>query len=150
MKYVVTMNGKRYEVEVERMSAFHMLTREEIASGVSTPVQPVAAPAPKAAAPAPAAAALAPAAAAPAPAASPAPAAKAAPGGTSVTSPMPGAVLGVKVNVGDKVSAGQTMFVLEAMKMENEIVAPVDGTVASINVKTGDTVDTDQVMGTLN
>ncbi len=152
MKYVVTMNGKRYEVEVERMSAFHMLTREEIASGVSTPVQPVAAPAPKAAAPA--AAAPAPAAAAPAPAASPAPAAapaaKAAPGGTSVTSPMPGAVLGVKVNVGDKVSAGQTMFVLEAMKMENEIVAPVDGTVASINVKTGDTVDTDQVMGTLN
>ena len=136
MKYIVTMNGKKYEVEVERMSAFHMLTREEIASGVSTPVQPVAAPAPKAAAtPAPAAAA---------------PAAKAAPGGTSVTSPMPGSVLGVKVNVGDKVSAGQTMFVLEAMKMENEIVAPVDGTVASINVKTGDTVDTDQVMGTLN
>ena len=149
MKYVVTMNGKRYEVEVERMSAFHMLTREEIASGVSTPVQPVAAPAPKAAAPAPAAAAPAPA-ATPAPAAAAAPAAKAAPGGTSVTSPMPGAVLGVKVNVGDKVSAGQTMFVLEAMKMENEIVAPVDGTVASINVKTGDTVDTDQVMGTLN
>ena len=56
----------------------------------------------------------------------------------------------VPFNVGDKVSAGQTMFVLEAMKMENEIVAPVDGTVASINVKTGDTVDTDQVMGTLN
>jgi len=64
--------------------------------------------------------------------------------------PPPGSALGVKVNVGDKVSAGQTMFVLEAMKMENEIVAPVDGTVASINVKTGDTVDTDQVMGTLN
>ena len=150
MKYVVTMNGKKYEVEVERMSAFHMLTREEIASGVSTPVQPVAAPAPKAAAPAAAAPAPAPkAAATPAPAAA-APAAKAAPGGTSVTSPMPGSVLGVKVNVGDKVSAGQTMFVLEAMKMENEIVAPVDGTVASINVKTGDTVDTDQVMGTLN
>lgn len=149
MKYVVTMNGKKYEVEVERMSAFHMLTREEIASGVSTPVQPVAAPAPKAAAPTPAAAAAPKAAATPAPKAA-APAAKAAPGGTSVTSPMPGSVLGVKVNVGDKVSAGQTMFVLEAMKMENEIVAPVDGTVASINVKTGDTVDTDQVMGTLN
>ena len=75
MKYVVTMNGKKYEVEVERMSAFHMLTREEIASGVSTPVQPVAAPAPKAAAPTPAAAAPAPApkaAATPAPAAAPA------------------------------------------------------------------------------
>ena len=147
MKYVVTMNGKKYEVEVERMSAFHMLTREEIASGVSTPVQPVTAPAPApVAAPAPA-----PKAAAPAPA--PAPAAAAAPapaGGTPVTGPMPGSVLGVKVNVGDKVSAGQTMFVIEAMKMENDIVAPVDGTVASISVKTGDTVDTDQVMGTLN
>ncbi len=171
MKYVVTMNGKKYEVEVERMSAFHMLTREEIASGVSTPVQPVTAPvpvaapapapkapapAPKAAAPAPAAPAPAPKAAAPAPAA-PAPAPKAAApapaaapaGGTEVTCPMPGSVLGVKVNVGDKVSAGQTMFVIEAMKMENEIVAPTDGTVASISVKTGDTVDTDQVMGTL-
>lgn len=159
MKYVVTMNGKKYEVEVERMSAFHMLTREEIASGVSTPVQPVTAPvpvaapapAPKAPAPAPAPKAAAPAPAAPAPApkaAAPAPAAAPA-GGTEVTCPMPGSVLGVKVNVGDKVSAGQTMFVIEAMKMENEIVAPTDGTVASISVKTGDTVDTDQVMGTL-
>ena len=141
MKYIVTMNGKRYEVEVERMSAFHMLTREEIASGVSTPVTPVVAPVPVAAPVAPAAA----------PAPAPAPAAPAGPAGAaSVTCPMPGTVLGVKVNVGDKVTAGQTMFVIEAMKMENEIVAPQDGTVASINVKTGDTVDTDQVMGTLN
>ena len=51
MKYVVTMNGKQYEVEVERMSAFHQLTREEIASGVSTPVVPVVAPVPVQAAP---------------------------------------------------------------------------------------------------
>ena len=65
MKYIVTMNGKQYEVEVERMSAFHMLTREEIASGVSTPVVPVTAPVPVAAAPV---------AAAPAPKAAPAPA----------------------------------------------------------------------------
>ena len=63
---------------------------------------------------------------------------------------MPGSVLGVKVNVGDTVTEGQTMFVIEAMKMENEIVAPVAGKVASINVKAGDAVDTDQVMGTLN
>ena len=148
MKYVVTMNGKQYEVEVERMSAFHMLTREEIASGVSTPVVPVTAPVPVAAAPVAAAPAPAP---KPAPAPAPAPAAPAGPAGAaSVTCPMPGTVLGVKVNVGDKVTAGQTMFVIEAMKMENEIVAPQDGTVASINVKTGDTVDTDQVMGTLN
>ena len=143
MKYVVTMNGKQYEVEVERMSAFHMLTREEIASGVSTPVVPVTAPVPVAAAPV--AAAPAP---KPAPAPAPAPAAPA--GGAAVTCPMPGTVLGVKVNVGDTVTAGQTMFVIEAMKMENEIVAPVAGKVASINVKTGDTVDTDQVMGTLS
>ena len=136
MKYVVTMNGKRYEVEVERMSAFHMLTREEIASGVSTPVVPVVAPVPVAAPVAPAAApAPAP---APAPKAAPAPAPKPAPapapaapagsaGACSVASPMPGTVLGVKVNVGDKVTSGQTMFVIEAMKMENEIVAPQDG-----------------------
>ena len=148
MKYIVTMNGKQYEVEVERQSAFHMLTREEIASGVSTPVTPVAPVIAPVAAPAPAAPKAAP---APAPKAAPAPAPAAAPaGGSSVTCPMPGTVLGVKVNVGDKVTAGQTMFVIEAMKMENEIVAPVDGTVASINVKTGDTVDTDQVMGTLS
>ena len=142
MKYVVTMNGKQYEVEVERMSAFHQLTREEIASGVSTPVVPVVAPVPVQAAPV---------AAAPHPAPAPAPAPAAAPGGaTPDTCPMPGSVLGVKVNVGDTVTAGQTMFVIEAMKMENEIVAPVAGKVASINVKTGDAVDTDQVMGTLN
>ena len=161
MKYVVTMNGKQYEVEVERMSAFHQLTREEIASGVSTPVVPVVAPVPVQAAPAPAPApkpAPAPAPApkpapapSPRPAPAPAPAPAAAPGGaTPVTCPMPGSVLGVKVNVGDTVTAGQTMFVIEAMKMENEIVAPVAGKVASINVKTGDAVDTDQVMGTLN
>ena len=63
---------------------------------------------------------------------------------------MPGKILSVEKKVGDSVEAGQTIMILEAMKMENEIVAPVDGTVASINVKTGDTVDTDQVMGTLN
>lgn len=156
MKYVVTMNGKQYEVEVERMSAFHQLTREEIASGVSTPVVPVVAPLPVQAAPAPAAKpapapAPAPKAApAPAPAPKPAPAPAAAPAGsTPVTCPMPGSVLGVKVNVGDTVTAGQTMFVIEAMKMENEIVAPVAGKVTSISVKAGDAVDTDQVMGTV-
>ncbi len=154
MKYIVTMNGRKYEVEVERMSPFHQLTREEIASGVSTEVKPVSAPAPKAApAPAPRAAAPAPKAApAPAPKAAPAPAPKAAApaaGSQNITSPMPGSILGIKVNVGDKVTAGQTVILLEAMKMENEIVAPVDGTIASINVKTGDTVDTDQVLATL-
>ena len=146
MKYVVTMNGKRYEVEVERMSAFHMLTREEIASGVSTPVQPVAAPAPKAAAPAPAAAAPAPAAAAPAPAAAPAGVA----GSITVESPMPGKILSVEKKVGDSVEAGQTIMILEAMKMENEIVAPEAGTIASINVSVNQSVEAGEVLATLN
>ena len=71
-------------------------------------------------------------------------------GSNEILAPIAGKVLSFKVNVGDTVTAGQTMFVIEAMKMENEIVAPVAGKVASINVKTGDTVDTDQVMGTLS
>ncbi len=71
-------------------------------------------------------------------------------GNIKVEAPMQGLVVGVNVSPGQKVKAGETLIVLEAMKMENEIVAPVDDTVASINVKTGDTVDTDQVMGTLN
>lgn len=147
MKYIVSMNGKKYEVEVERVSPFHMLTREEVASGVSTPVQPVA---PVAApAPAPVAAPAPKAAPAPAPAAPAAPAAPIAGGAATVNSPMPGSVLKVLGNVGDAVKAGQTLFVIEAMKMENEIVAPADGTIAEILVKTGDVLDTDQVMATL-
>ena len=67
-----------------------------------------------------------------------------------MTAPMPGTVLEVKCTVGQAVKAGETLFTLEAMKMENEIVAPVDGTVASILVKKGDTIDTDGVMATLN
>ena len=89
--------------------------------------------------------------AAPAPAApAPAPAApKAAPvsaGDNTVTSPMPGTILGVKVKEGDAVKAGQLVIILEAMKMENEIVAPADGVVASVAVKEGDTVETDATL----
>ena len=67
-----------------------------------------------------------------------------------MTAPMPGNILDVSCTVGQAVTAGQTLIVLEAMKMENEIVAPVAGTVASINVKKGDTVETDAVLVTLN
>lgn len=145
MKYIVTMNGQKYEVEVERVSPFHMLTREEIAAGVSAPAKPVA-PVAAPAAPAPAPRAAAPA----APKPTPAPAPVAAPaGGASVTSPLPGSILAVRATPGAAVKAGQTLFVIEAMKMENEIVAPVDGTVAQVCVKQGDTVDTDQVLATL-
>ena len=99
------------------------------------------------------AAGAAPAAAAPvaAPkAAAPKAAAPQAAGGVSVTAPMPGNILDVKVAVGQKVTAGQTLLVLEAMKMENQIVAPQDGTVASINCNKGDVVNSGDVLATLN
>ena len=138
MKYNVTINGKLYEVDVERVSPFHQMTREEIATGVVA--APVAAPAP-----APVAAPVA----APAPAPAPAPAAAPAAGGVSVVSPMPGTVLDVKAPVGTQVAAGQCVIMLEAMKMEVEVVAPQAGTVSAINVKKGDAVSTDQVLAVL-
>lgn len=75
-------------------------------------------------------------------AAAPAPAAPAPAGGTKVESPMPGNILDIKVTMGQQVDPGTVLVVLEAMKMENDIVAPVAGTVAGIHVDKGDTVDT--------
>ena len=85
--------------------------------------------------------------AAPAPTAAPAaPVAE----GTKVSAPMPGTILDIKVAVGDTVEAGQAIVVLEAMKMENDIVAPQDGTVASINVTAGQSVESGAVLATMN
>ena len=83
--------------------------------------------------------------AAPAPAAAPAaaPAPVAAPaGGETVTSPMPGTILSVNVQNGAAVKKGDVLMILEAMKMENEIIAPCDGTIASVNVNSGASVET--------
>lgn len=138
MKYVATINGKRYEVEVEKVDAYKSLDR----NGVAAPKAPVlAASAPRAAAPAPAPAA-------PAPATAPAPAAAA--GGTTVEAPMPGKVLSVKAAVGQAVKFGEPLVIMEAMKMETEIVAPADGTVSQVLVNTGDSVDTGAAMVILN
>jgi biotin carboxyl carrier protein len=63
---------------------------------------------------------------------------------------MPGKILGIKVNSGDAVKKGQVVMVLEAMKMENEIVAPQDGTVASINVAVNAAVEAGDILATLN
>ena len=123
MKYKVTLNGKTYEVEVEHGKAVLLDEYEALA------------PAPAAAAPA--AAPVASPAAAPAPAA---PVNLAA--GETVAAPMPGNILRVEVNQGDTVKAGQLLVVLEAMKMENEIVAPKDGTVAQVVTSKGAVVDT--------
>ena len=133
-KYVVTLNGKNYEVEVEKNTA--KITNTTAAAA------PAAAPAPKAApAPAPVAA--------PAPAPAPAPVAAAPAGGANVVAPMPGTVLNVVAAVGTAVKAGDVILILEAMKMENDIVAPCDGTVASVAAK-GTSVNTDDVLATLS
>jgi glutaconyl-CoA/methylmalonyl-CoA decarboxylase subunit gamma len=91
-----------------------------------------------------AAPATAPAATAAAPAA---PRAAAAPAGAAVVqAPMPGTILKVNVGVGDTVKKGQVLIILEAMKMENEIVAPGDGKVASVNVSKGSSVNAGDVL----
>ena len=119
-KFNITVNGTAYDVEVE-----------EVRGGAAAPA------APRAAAPAPAPAA-APKAAPAAPAAAPVQAAAA--GETTIDAPMPGKILEVKVSVGQAVKAGDTLVILEAMKMQNEIPATVDGTVKAINCSAGQSV----------
>ena len=84
--------------------------------------------------------------AAPAAVAAPAPVA----GSIQVAAPMPGKILNVKAGVGTAVKKGDVILILEAMKMENDVVAPEDGTVASINVSAGDAVEAGDVLATLN
>jgi len=122
-KFVINVNGKSYDVEVE-----------EIRNGVAVATPVVSAPA-----------------AAPAPQAAPAaPKSTGTAGSVKIEAPMPGNVLKVNVKVGDTVAEGQAVAVLEAMKMENDIVAPSAGTVASVNVSVGDSINTGDVLVTLN
>ncbi len=125
MKYKVTLNGRTYEVEVEAGKAMLLDEYEAVAPAAPAPAGP--------AAPAPAAPA-------------PAPAPKAAPAvtgaGEPVTAPMPGTILKVNVSANLAVKAGTVLCILEAMKMENEIMAPKDGTVTQVLVSKGSTVDT--------
>ncbi len=133
-KFNIKVNGQAYEVEVE-----------EVAGGFApAPVVPVAA------APAPAVASVA----APAPEnaeakAAPAPAPVAAPaGGTQLKAPMPGTVIDFKATNGAAVKKGQTVLILEAMKMENEIVAPADGVITFVASK-GASVNTDDLLAVI-
>ena len=122
--YRITVNGTSYDVSVEELSGGAAPAAAPVAAA------PVAAPAP--AAPA-----------APAPAAGGA-------GSIKVSSPMPGKILAVKANVGDSVKKGQVILILEALKMENEVVAPEDGTIASIDVTVGASVESGDTLATLN
>lgn len=132
--YTVKVNGVAYQVEVE-----------EVTNTAAAPAYtaPVAAPAPiPAPAPAPAPAVAPPAAAAPAPAA---------PAGSEVIkAPMPGTIMEVTVQLGESVTRGQVLCILEAMKMENEIVAPRDGTVVAVSVAKGASVNAGDPMISLS
>ena len=119
-KFKINVNGTSYDVEVEEIGG---------AAAPAPAAIPTAAPA------APAAAAAAPAAAAAAVA-----------DGTQVNAPMPGNILDVKVSVGDSVSEGDILMILEAMKMENEILAPVSGKVAGVQVAKGAAVNSGDVL----
>lgn len=124
MKYEVALNGKIYEVDVTETDA--VLTSVKNASFVPAP----SAPAPSA------------------------PAVQSVPGsqtvsGEKIVAPMPGNILSVNISVGQSVKAGDVLFVLEAMKMENDIVAPVDGTVKQVIASKGATVDTDEVLAVI-
>ncbi len=124
-KFIINVNGNSYEVEVE----------EVVGGAVQRPSAPVAQ----------------------APVSAPTPAAKPTPtpapkeekkevvvsaGQEVVEAPMPGNIWKIEVKEGDKVKAGDILLILEAMKMENEILAPRDGIVASINTTQGATVNT--------
>lgn len=109
MKYKVKLNGKIYEVEVEKGNAELLSEYDAISAPAAAPAAPAAAPAPAAAA-APVAAAS----------------------GNATPSPLPGVVVAVKKNVGDKVKAGEVVMLIEAMKMENEITATKDGTLVAV------------------
>lgn len=143
--YRVTVNGNVYDVTVEECVAgtnYAPVTPLPVAVPVAMPAQsaPVAAPAQQAPVAAPVAA----------PVEAVKPVSSGVAGTVKVTAPMPGKILKVVAKEGQTVKKGQALIVLEAMKMENEIVAPQDGTVASINVSMGVSVESNDVLATLN
>ena len=124
MKYIVTINRKNYEVEVERGQASIVKITEEVAQAAQT---------------------LGTASKTQAAAAAP-PVIQTGVSGETVKSPMPGTIIDVKVSPGSVVKKGQVLFILEAMKMENEITAPRDGVVAQIIAAKGASVSTGDVL----
>lgn len=133
-KFNIKVNGQAYEVEVEEVAGgFAPAPVVPVAAAPAPAVAPVAAPAPEKA--------EAKAAPAPAPVAAPA-------GGTQLKAPMPGTVIDFKATNGAAVKKGQTVLILEAMKMENEIVAPTDGVITFVASK-GASVNTDDLLAVI-
>jgi glutaconyl-CoA/methylmalonyl-CoA decarboxylase subunit gamma len=130
MKYVVTINNKKYEVEVEKGQASIVSTANVEVPVIVPHMAPTAAPA-----------ALA--------AAAPAPSVLNIGKGEVIKAPMPGTLLDIKISEGVKVKKGQVLFILEAMKMENEIMAPFDGTVVQIKAAKGSPVSTGDILAVI-
>lgn len=124
-KFNIKVNGKAYEVEVEEVGSSAPSFSSPAAPAVSAPVNETKS--------------------APAPAPAPVNA-----GSSSIKAPMPGTINAVKVTAGESIKKGQVVAVLEAMKMENEIMAPEDAVVASVTVSQGQSVNTGDVIVTLN
>ncbi|HZJ75125.1 MAG TPA: biotin/lipoyl-containing protein, partial [Clostridia bacterium] len=122
MKYVVSLNGKKYEVEVNETQAAVLSVSEDAVLIAAESEKSVSEPAltKKSGKEEPS-------------------------DGISIKSPMPGTILSVNLNIGDIVKKDDVMFVLEAMKMENDIVAPKDGIVKQILAEKGDSVNTDDI-----
>ncbi len=133
-KFKIKIDGNEYEVEMEELTP----TPQAAPVAPAAPAEPTA-PAPQAAAPAQPAA----------PTPAPAPAASGTGAGTPVKAPMPGNILDIKVKVGDTVTEGQTLLILEAMKMENEIVAPQAGVVTGIDTVKNDVVSSGDILLTI-
>jgi Acetyl/propionyl-CoA carboxylase, alpha subunit len=117
-KFVITVNGQPYDVEVEEVKAVKNSKPSATQSVSSQPAAPKAA----------------------------AESAKPVSGSAKVNSPMPGSILKIHVNKGDVVKQGQSLLILEAMKMENDIKSPADGKVIDVKVKQGDCVSLGQVL----